>query len=245
MKKSVYGFLILIFCMYSSGYAQEFTYSLGIKGGVNYSLGGHIIEGRPDDEPRGPQYDAQSKIGYLGGVFAQANLGRLFLRPEITYASIKTGYEFPLAETEHHVTKFDIPVLLGYNVFGPLDIYAGPVYSNISTSNIEVDPSGEEFRVVVQSSPGVNLHAGLKFDLGRFEIDLRYERTLDAPDDLHTYPSFDPIEPLEDGSTTYYGVEGTTIADPRIHQVILAVSFKIFGTDFESNSGRRGGDWCY
>ncbi len=245
MKKTFFGFFILIFCAYSSGNAQEFTYSLGIKGGVNYSLGGHIIEGAPNDDPRGPQYDAQSKIGYLGGVFAQANLGRLFLRPEITYASIKTGYEFPLAETEHKVTKFDIPVLLGYNIIGPLDIYAGPVYSNISTSNIIVDPNGEESRVVVQSSPGVNLHAGIKFDLGRFEIDFRYERTLDAPDDLHTSHDFDPVTPMEDGTTTYYGVGRTTIEDPRIHQVILAVSFKIFGNDFESNRGRRGGDWCY
>ena len=240
MKKSIYGFLFTIFCMVSSGYAQEFTYSLGIKGGVNYSLGGYIYEGIDPQNP-GDRYDAESKIGYLGGVFVQANLGKLFLRPEITYASIKTGYELPLAETEHSVTKFDIPVLLGYNVIGPVDIYAGPVYSNISTSNIIVDPDGEEFRVVVQSSPGVNLHAGVKFDLGRFEIDLRYERTLDAAGDLPTYPKFDP----DDGTPPYYGVENTTFADPRIHQVILAVSFKIFGNDFQSNRSRRGRDWCY
>lgn len=245
MKYSIWGFLALFFVA-SSSLAQEFTYSLGIKGGINYSLGGYIQETDrgPADEPVVTQYDAQSQIGYQAGVFAQANFGRLFLRPEITYSSITTSYDFPLASTEHEVTKFDLPLLLGYNVIGPLDMYAGPVYSNISTSEITLDPTGETGRVVVQGTPGVNLQAGLKFDLGRFEVDFRYERTLTNAEELITSHTFDPVEPLGDGTTNYYGVETVSIEDPRIHQIILSVSFKIFGNDFEGNRNSRG-DWCY
>lgn len=246
MKYTICGFLTLFLFAASSSAAQEFTYSLGIKGGLNYSLGGygHEVFGT---NPRtiGEQFDAQSEFGFHGGVFAQANLGRLFLRPEITYSSIKTSYDFPLASTEHEVTKIDIPVLLGYNIIGPVDIYAGPVYSNIRTSEITVDPNGETGRVVVQGTPGVNLQAGLKFDLGRFELDFRYERTLTAAGELPTTHTFDPVTPIEDGTTNFYGVNDIELADPRIHQIILSVSFKIFGNDFESNNRRSRGDWCY
>lgn len=245
MKYSICGFLTLFLLVTSSGVAQEFTYSLGIKGGLNYSLGGYGHELLGENQEIGQRYDAQSEFGFQGGVFAQANLGRLFLRPEITYSSLKTSYDFPLASTEHEVTKIDIPVLLGYNVIGPLDLYAGPVYSNIRTSEITLDPNGETGRVVVQGTPGVNLQAGLKFDLGRFELDFRYERTLTAAGELPTSHDFDPITALEDGTTTFYGVEKIRLEDPRIHQLILSVSFKIFGNDFESNNRHSRGDWCY
>lgn len=225
--KQIWGALILLFITYSTS-AQEFTYSLGIKAGINYSLGGYIEESGGS----GQQFDAQGQIGYLGGVFAQANFGKLFLRPEITYSALKTDYILPLASTQHEITKIDIPLLLGYNVFGPIDLLAGPVYSNIRTSDIITDPNGGAGRVAVQATPGVNLQAGLKFDLGRFEVDLRYERTLTSANDLGTIVNFNP---------THYDISSASIEEPMMNKLMLSVGFKIFGNNFEPNNT----GWCY
>ena len=225
--KYKWGALILLFIT-TSTFSQEFTYSVGIKGGINYSLGGYIEESGGS----GQQFDAESQIGYQGGVFAQGNFGKLFLRPEITYSALKTEYDLHGSATQHEVTKIDIPLLLGYNVIGLLDLYAGPVYSNIRTSDITTNSTGGTHRVAVQGTPGVNLQAGLKVTFGRFEVDLRYERTLTSSNDLGTNVEFDPA---------HYSILNASVEEPMMNKLILSVGFKVLGNDFERN--RRG--WCY
>lgn len=232
MKKLIFSSLF-IFAALSSGVAQDFSYSFGLKGGVNYSLGGYLEESVPE----GDRFDAQSKIGFHGGAFVQANLGKLFLRPELVYTSIQTEYELRSANTTHSVTKIDLPLLIGYNIAGPLDVYAGPVYSNIMDSEIETGPEGETYRPVVQDSPGVNLNLGAKVEFGRIGVDLRYEHTLTSVDNLTPQPlTFDGAA---DGN---YGVGAANFSDPRINQIILSVTFKLFGSDL--GGGRRTGG-CY
>lgn len=237
MKKIILS-LFLICGMASSGLAQEFKYSFGLKGGINYTMGGQITgnsSGGAISPHTGEEYwsgtaQAQSKIGYHGGGFFQANIGRFFARPEITYTSIETGYEFPGENTTHSVEKFDIPFLIGYNVFGPLDIYVGPVYSNIIDSHIIDD--GEPQNVVTQNSP-LNLQAGAKFEFGRFGIDFRYERIM-SPAEPHELNFVDRV----------HYVNKAVFDDPRINQIIMSVTFKLGGSDVGGGGARRRGP-CY
>lgn len=227
--KFKWGALLLLFIT-TSAFSQDITYSLGIKGGINYSLGSYIEESTIPEQ----QFDAQSQIGYQGGIFAQWNFGKIFLRPELTYSSLKTEYDLDDSKTQHQLTKIDFPLLLGYNIIGPLDLYAGPVYSNIRTSDIEINPDGSTARVAVQGTPGVNLQAGLKFALRRFEVDLRYERTLTSSSDLGTEVQF---------SSSHYGISRAYMQKPMMNKVALSIGFQLFGNAIENSRGRGG--WCY
>lgn len=231
MKKIVLSlFLIIGITTYS--FSQDFSYSYGLKGGINYSMGGEIEgQGNPWSETA----EAQSKVGYTGGVFFQAGLGKFFVRPEITYSSLQTEYEFPLKTSAHSVKKFDIPVLLGFNIYGPVDLFAGPVYSNILSSNLEGNESDED--IVVQNSP-INLHLGAKVEFGRFGIDLRYERTL-SPAESQTLDLYNQTGPPD----KITGANVVKFLDPRIHQIILTATFKLGGSDMAGRA--RKGSPCY
>lgn len=231
MKKIILCFF-LICGIVSTSSAQEITYAFGLKGGINYTMGGQIT-----GESSGVGYwdetaEAQGKIGYHGGAFFQLNLGRFFARPELVYTAIETEYEFPEENSIHSVQKFDIPFLIGYNIYGPIDVYAGPLYSNILDSNIMADDNGDPINVVVQNSP-INFQAGAKLEFRRFGIDFRYERTLS------------PAEPHGlDFRNSTYGVNRATFDDPRINQVIVSVTFKLGGSGLNEGGGRRRGA-CY
>lgn len=229
MKKIILT-VFLTFGMAYSGLSQEFKYSFGLKAGINYTMGGQITGISSGAGYWDETAEAQGKIGYHGGGFFQANIGRFFARPEINYTSIGTEYEFPGENTIHSVEKFDIPFLIGYNVFGPLDLYVGPVYSNIIDSHIMDD--GEPQNVVTQNSP-INLQAGAKFEFGRFGIDFRYERIM-SPAEPHSL----------DFNNDVHGVNRATFDDPRINQIIVSVTFKLGGSDVSGGGARRRGP-CY
>ncbi|GAB2765865.1 outer membrane beta-barrel protein [Salinimicrobium soli] len=235
MKKYLLG-LGLIFGLISTTSAQQFSY--GLKGGVNYTMGGEIRGERSGVNSNGePNHwngtaEGSSQIGFHGGAFLQVNFGKFFLRPEVVYTSIALKFDFPKYPTQYHtpkkaslyeVQKFDIPFMIGYNVWGPVDIYAGPVYSNILSSTLE----GEEVldEVVAQNTP-INLQGGVKAEFGRFGLDLRYEHSLSTPETQNL-----------DLANGEYGVNRAYFEDSRINQVILSVIFKIGGPGL--NEGRR------
>jgi hypothetical protein len=69
------------------------------------------------------------------------------------------------------MSKLDVPVLLGIKVIGPLNLFGGPAFQYILDTEfdgISVDDVDSDFTV------GLNLGAGV--NLGRFGVDLRYER---------------------------------------------------------------------
>lgn len=243
MKKILFSLLFIV-GVSIAGSAQ--TYSYGLKGGVNYSMGG-VIEGIPSgyfNPPTntipnwGGRAEGSGEIGFQFGAFGQVNFGKFFVRPEVVYNSIERTMDFPSFPDEnvtpykaavHSVQKLDIPLLVGYNIWGPLDIYAGPVYSSIMESTLE----GEEDldQVVVQNSP-INAQAGIKAEFGRFGIDFRYEKSLSTPEpqDLNIVRS-------------EYGVNRATYVDSAIDLIKVNVTFKIGGSDV--NTGRRRGRSCY
>lgn len=235
MKKLVLS--LILFCFFTAfSYSQDFTYAYGLKGGINYTMGGSIT-GNSHEVGGIPVFwvgtaEAQGKIGYHGGAFFQLNYGKIFIRPEVTYSSIKTEYEFPRQPSTHDVQKIDIPLLFGYNIFGPLDLYAGPVYSNIIDSSIMADDNGDPMNVVAQNSP-INFQVGTKLEFGRFGVDVRYEHTL-SPAESHGLDFINSV----------YGVNLATFNDPRINQIIVSLTFKIGGTGIGGGGGRRGGG-CY
>lgn len=217
-------YLVAFFLFSFSGFSQEFGYGYGIKGGVNYAMGGQITGSDSSLNYWGGTVQGEGGIGYHGGAYLQVNFGRFFIRPEVVYNSLKQNFDIPLREsyTSFNVETITVPLLIGYKIFGPIEIYTGPVYSNVMNAKLEGLENAER-TIIVQNTP-INVQAGAKIELGRFGLDLRYEHTLSQKErqDL----SF---------NNNYFGGEngGANKAwfdDARLNQIIVSVTFKIGGS---------------
>lgn len=223
--KNILFVLLFLFGSIFYGFSQELSY--GLKAGVNYTMGGQITGNSSNGIYWDGTVEGSGQIGYHGGVFLQVNFGKFFLRPEVVYTSIESEFDFPEQPSAYKIEKFDVPFMIGYNIYGPLDIFAGPLYSNILNSTLEGNESDEP--IVAQNSP-INFQAGAKVEFGRFGIDVRYERTLS------------PAESQElDILNSEYGVNRATFDDARLNQIIVGVIFKLGGPGLNERRRRA----CY
>ncbi|TVZ26052.1 outer membrane protein with beta-barrel domain [Gillisia sp. Hel_I_86] len=208
----------LLSCMFfSTVHAQQ--YSVGLKAGLNYSMnneGSEIAGG-------GDSFSAESKIGYVLGAFAEVEFGKFFMRPEILYNHTTAEFPFSPNPSEYVVNKVSIPLLIGYNIFGPIDIYAGPSYQFFTEQTLEniMAPLEQEYN---------NLAAqiGIKVVFRRFELDLRYDFTFTSDDNQ-----------LVDINGV---MNNAYFDDGRLNQAMLSLSYKLFGSNI---APARRKDNCY
>lgn len=232
MKKYLFA-LLFIFAINFTGFSQT-TFEYGLKGGINYSMGGEVEGFNSTVTYWEGIAEGVGGIGFHGGVFGQVNFGKFFIRPEVVYSSLTQEFEIPKREenTEFSVQTFTIPLMLGYNIFGPLDVYAGPVYSNVLDATIygaEGDPL-----IVVQNTP-INAQIGAKVEIGRFGLDVRYEHSLSDAE----------VQALDFDTQLFGGREGGAnrgqFNDARLNQVIVSLIFKIGGPGLNERRRRA----CY
>lgn len=227
MNKTFFLLALSLFC-FSTSFGQE--YSFGLKGGANYVSGGQITGISSGAGFFDGTVTADSKIGFHGGAFFQITFGKFFVRPEVIYSIMETEFQFPTQPSTYSVDKISVPLLIGYNVWGPIDIYAGPAYQNILDSSLEGTQPAD--LVIISQNTPLAAQVGIKAGFGRFEIDLRYDRTLASE------------EPFDiDIINSEYGINRATFDDTRLNQFLVSLSFKIF--DSEANPGRRRGKGCY
>ena len=229
MKKHLFA-LLFIFAMTFTGFSQT-TFEYGLKGGINYSMGGQITgKESPPNGDWSETIQGNGEFGFHGGIFGQVNFGKFFIRPEVVYTSIESSFDFPNKTSTYSIEKFDIPLMLGYNIWGPLDVFAGPVYSNILGTSLEGDEY--ETEIVVQNTP-INAQIGAKVEFGRFGLDVRYERSLSTPEDQQR----DMLRGGSDGT----GANVINFDDARLHQLIVGIIFKIGGPGLNERRRRA----CY
>ncbi|MGB8374542.1 MAG: outer membrane beta-barrel protein [Salegentibacter sp.] len=223
-------FLLIVIGIFCFSYSQAQEYSFGIKGGLSYAMGGQITGNNSTAGYFDGTVEANPDLGFHGGVFFQLKFGKFFVRPEALYNTLKTQFDFPSKTSAYEVEKLSIPLLVGYNIWGPVDIYAGPAYENVITSSLEGTEPADQV-IVTQNSP-LSAQAGVKVNFGRFELDLRYDRTLSTKEP----------QPL-DIINSEYGINRATFDDTRLNQVLVSLSFKI--GDSEHSTRRRSGRGCY
>ncbi|MDT0675823.1 outer membrane beta-barrel protein [Autumnicola musiva] len=235
-KTFIFTLLFSFFAAFT--HAQEFSF--GLKGGVNYAMGGEVqglssfVGGM--DRYSTATYNPDSNIGFHGGAFVELKFGKFLVRPEVLYLSAETEFNFVNITSPYTVDYLMIPLLVGYNIYGPIDVYAGPAYQNVIDATFEeniADP------IVVQNSPLAG-QVGIKAGVGRFELDLRYSRSL-ASEELQEI-DVQNDNTLIEGTNQMDGVNRANF-DGRLHHVLLSLSFKLF--DSEANPGRRSGGGCY
>ena len=126
------------------------------------------------------------------------------MRPELVYTNTTSGY----AEGDLKIQKLDLPVLVGTKIIGPLHAFIGPSFQYL----LDTECSGITFDIV-ENDFTVGLNLGVGVNLGRFGIDLRYERGF----------SENEVNFINSNITTLTGDR----VDTRPDQLILSFSLKI------------------
>ncbi|SFS33271.1 outer membrane beta-barrel protein [Lutibacter maritimus] len=169
MKKKILLLTATFLFFLISAQAQS---SFGLKGGLSYNSNGDLSEFTTEansiikDKGKG-------KSGYNIGVYGKIDLGNLYIRPELVYTKTTSEYELNSGNQDFELSKIDAPVLLGFELIGPLSVFAGPSFQYILDNNI----NGIDFdKVENEFTMGLNIGASLEF--GRLGIDVRYERGL-------------------------------------------------------------------
>ncbi|SDR65984.1 hypothetical protein SAMN04487764_0017 [Gillisia sp. Hel1_33_143] len=159
--------LFLLACLTFGGVAMAQT-SYGIKGGLNYGATGDYENFSQVAGDVSTVENGKESTGYHLGAFAKFEFLGIFLQPELVYTSLKTEYK----TFDYRMNKIDAPILLGLNVFGPINIKAGPSFQYVLNNDLE-NSDFEISDVDNEITLGYQLGAGL--DLGRLGFDVRYE----------------------------------------------------------------------
>lgn len=161
MKRAQKTLLVAVFALIGmTAFAQKDS-GFGIKGGLNYGGNGDYF-----DSVRDAYENPDKNVGYHFGIYGKLG-DRLYLRPELVYTHIKSGYD----GDNFKMSKLDVPVLIGAKIIGPLHLFAGPAFQYILNTDFEGITIGD---VENDFTVGMNIGAGVT--LGRLGIDLRYER---------------------------------------------------------------------
>jgi hypothetical protein len=151
--------------------SAQVKFDLGIKGGVNFSK----ISLDTND------YSAESVTKSHFGAFARVGWSRIFIQPEF-YFSGKGGdvtSDVMSTITSFDYTSMDIPVLLGFRLIKgkafDLHVVAGPVFSNISSEDVNGDNLANKS---FYEDNYMAIQYGLGFDVLFLSFDARMENGL-------------------------------------------------------------------
>jgi len=220
--------LLLLICFLSfKSNSQEFT--IGVRGGFNQytigdinSRGGSIQQGKPDE-----LFSPSKELGVQFGAFLSIEFGKLFIQPEINFASSKNKYKFPLKESKWKSSRINVPILIGYKVFDPLSVYAGPGFNILGDTTLD----GVQETSFSNGGPDLNktnvgITIGAMVRLGRFGIDLRYEAI-----------SQETQEELLDIDNGGYGVNLADLKPYKPNILSLSIFIDIIKTNTDDISG--------
>jgi len=190
--------LLAVFAFTSLAALAQNDSGFGIKGGLNYNANGDYF-----DAAENAIKDPSRNIGYHVGVFGKLG-NRFYVRPELIYTKTKSDYE----GDKFDMSKLDLPVLVGTKIIGPLHVFAGPAFQYILDSEFE-GISGEN--IEKDFTVGLNIGAGV--NLGKFGVDIRYERGFSSNETDFINNNITTVEPDR--------------IDTRPDQIIISLSVKL------------------
>lgn len=170
MKKIVFAAILV---MSQLAFAQKET-GIGIKAGLNYAQNGDLktaITNAANDIVAG----SEQKMGFHLGLYAKMNIPIFYLRPELSFTHTKSAYDFSGTNGTFSQTKIDFPILLGYELLGPLHVFAGPSFQLVLANDFDVNAVDLK-DLEKNTSLGIQFGAGI--NLGRLGLDVRFERGL-------------------------------------------------------------------
>lgn len=203
MKKIVFACLLFIGMSQMSNAQVQF----GLKAGVNYNsdsfkdVSNDVLDG------------AKSKTGYHAGMWFRVKLPvvGLYIRPEFVYTELKNDVTYDNISlqrtTSFNLKKIDIPVLLGKKIFGIGNVFAGPSFQYILSSNFGLSDLSDVS--IKNFSLGLQLGGGI--EIGRLGIDVRWERSLSN----------------NEASFVDNSISSNINFDARVNQIIFGLSYRL------------------
>jgi len=205
MKKILFACFLLTLVTKNSQAQLQF----GLKGGVNYNS--DSFESVSNDVLNG----AKTKTGIHTGLWLRAKLPVIgfYIRPEIVYTELNNSvnYESPFSApktTDFKFRKIDVPVLIGKKFLGIGNVFAGPSFQYILSSDFELN----DLREVSTESFSLGIQLGAGIELGRLGIDLRWERGLSKTETVFVDNT------IFDSNFNF---------DKRVSQIIFGISYKL------------------
>ncbi len=200
---------ILFACLLFVGVSQyaEAQLQFGLKAGVNYNSDSF------SDVSNDVLNGAESRTGYHAGIWFRAKLPvvGLYLRPELVYTELSNDVVYDnntlQRTTDFKFRKIDVPVLLGKKVLGIGNIFAGPSFQYILSSDFGLSDLSEVS--ISEFSLGVQLGAGVEF--GRLGIDVRWERGLSKSETKF-------VDNVINTEVNF---------DTRVNQIIFGISYRL------------------
>lgn len=195
-------FLVLALVCGSMALGQN-NNAFGLRASLGYGSTGDLSTDIQNAE------DPDGNVGYQFGVFAKFDLGPLYLRPELLYSRLFTDY----SNARFDLEQINAPVLIGVNVVGPLNIFAGPSLNYaLDTELEENERAGVDFDfqdIEDRFTIGVQFGASVYFN--NLEVGLRYDRALN--ENVAEFAASNGI--------------GNVRVDSRTEQFILALSLQL------------------
>ena len=174
-------------------------FEFGVKGGLNYDSLGDVDY----DDISATDLSAGSKTGYHIGAYGKIDLLLFYLRPEIQFTKINSGF----SDKKIGFSKIEAPILLGYKILGPLSVFAGPSFQYILNEDVE----GTTFTDIEENFT-VGLQIGTRISFGRLGLGVRYERG------------------FTDNDVRILGTNGVDVEgriDARPNQFIISASYEL------------------
>jgi hypothetical protein len=172
--------VIIVFCLLFFTIISAQEYKFGIKGGLNYNnigvlyhLGANTGSGSTVIPAESTNFKAEKELGIQFGAFATIKFKSFFVRPEFNITKLKNNYPLAKKTSYYESSRYDIPVLIGKEIFESTSLYIGPVFNLISEATLE----GVEFPILFEEY-STSIAAGILFDFKRFGLDIRYQYDL-------------------------------------------------------------------
>ena len=180
--------------------------AFGVRANLSYGSSGDL-----STDVSNAKENPDSNIGYQFGFFAKFDLGPLYLRPELLYSRLFSDYR----DTRFDLEQINAPILLGVNVIGPLNVFAGPSLNyTLDTELDENERAGVRFDFEdIEDRFTVGLQLGASVYFNNLEVGLRYDRALS--DNVAAFAVENDI------------AESTRFVNTRTEQIILSLSLQL------------------
>ena len=136
----------------------------GIKIGLNFDNIGDIKSTSSFKN----QVETASIASAHIGMYAELKIIDLYIRPEVQISQNKSNI---LSSDQIEINKVEIPILIGYNIFGPISVFTGPIFQNI----ISIKSKSLNFGNYTNNFT-MGLQIGSRINFGKLGLGFRFER---------------------------------------------------------------------
>lgn len=180
MKLKIIGLVGLIVATFSYSAAQKFS-GFGVLTGINY--GESVI--KETFTSNGVMFDYatdEADVAVSWGLFARFEVAKIVFQPQILASNYNTKMRLSSPNFDSILTlkqnRFDIPLLFGYAPNKHVRALIGPVYTRMLENKVQTNEFlFDEFKSVFKGGTWA-LQLGFGFDMGRLNIDCKYETSL-------------------------------------------------------------------